>query len=223
MFIIIFYYLCANSIFLTICANILYILFLTLFLTVEIILYIFHFVYYHIWVYLPQPFIFYQLKFIYDEPGIGDDYKCLFNELIEGYDCFCLTIIKNMYCKFWEIVDFCKQLKPEKSIPINKDVIDACEPNRIKMEFVKKQIDLNAIKKLIEDGGDVNTVNDMGWTTLHFAVIDKNIDLVKFLIKHKANVKAKNSDKLPPLWYSIEQKTDDISVLLMRAGANSIY
>jgi hypothetical protein len=179
-------------------------------------------VYYHIWVYLPEPFIFYQLKFIYNKPG-SDDYKCLFNELIEGYDCFCLTIIKNMYCEFWEIVDFYKQLKPEKSITINKDVIDVCEPNCIKIEFAKTTIDLNAIKKLIEDGGDVNTVNDMGWTTLHFAVIDKNIDLVKFLIKHKANVKAKNSDNLPPLWYSIEQKTDDISALLMMAGANSIY
>jgi ankyrin repeat protein len=91
----------------------------------------------------------------------------------------------------------------------------------IQLHFKSRRIELNKIKELIELGGDVNSVNKsngLEWTILHYAVIDKNISLVKFLIEHKVNVNAKNSDGLTPLWYSINQKTRDISLLLMEAG-----
>ena len=90
----------------------------------------------------------------------------------------------------------------------------------IQLHFQSQPIELNKIKELIAIGGDVNSVNKsngLEWTILHYAVIDKNISLVKFLIKHGANVNAKNSHGLAPLWYSINQETKDISVLLMKA------
>ena len=89
----------------------------------------------------------------------------------------------------------------------------------IQLHFESKPIELNKIKELIKIGGDVNSVNKsngLEWTILHYAVIQGDISLVKFLIEHKAN--AKNSDKLTPLWYSINQSTKDISLLLMKAG-----
>ena len=91
----------------------------------------------------------------------------------------------------------------------------------IQLHFKSQPIELNKIKELLVGGGDVNSVNKsngLEWTILHYAVIDKNISLVKFLIERGANVNAKNSDGLTPLWYSINQKTRDISVLLMQAG-----
>jgi hypothetical protein len=98
------------AIFLTICANILCILFLTVATIVSTLQIVYYILFYNEVNDVVKPYILRQLELLCNKPD-NDHYQYPFNELIEDYDYFCLTIIKNMYDRFWKIVDMYKQLK----------------------------------------------------------------------------------------------------------------
>lgn len=41
---------------------------------------------------------------------------------------------------------------------------------------------------LLENGADPNFSNDRGWYPLHFAIQSQNMDIVKLLVEHGANI-----------------------------------
>jgi hypothetical protein len=81
------------------------------------------------------------------------------------------------------------------------------------------------VKKAINAGFDVNTKSEKGLTALHVAVNFGNLELVKFLLEHKAKVNVKSKDKRTPLLMLEEMEGDDDNFaeyvrLLVAAGAD---
>jgi len=57
---------------------------------------------------------------------------------------------------------------------------------------------INACKKLINAGANINTQENSGWTALHYAALENNIDIVKLLLNNNANKNIQNnSGKIP--------------------------
>jgi hypothetical protein len=95
------------AIFLTICVNILFLIVTSIVVTIQIIIYI---LFYNENNDFTKPYFLEQIELLCDKyHNDSDQYP--FDEVIKDYDIFCLTMIKNMYCRFWEIVDMYKQLK----------------------------------------------------------------------------------------------------------------
>lgn len=59
--------------------------------------------------------------------------------------------------------------------------------------------DTNQVKSLIEKGARVNATNAGGLTPLHWAAMNKNLDLIKFLVGKGANLNAKALSGATPL------------------------
>lgn len=59
--------------------------------------------------------------------------------------------------------------------------------------------DTNAFSALLENGVDINTINDSGRTALHIAVLNKKYWFVEELLKNKAKTDIKDNDGLTPM------------------------
>ncbi|CAD5115402.1 DgyrCDS4380 [Dimorphilus gyrociliatus] len=57
-----------------------------------------------------------------------------------------------------------------------KELLDASKLN-----------DSNTIKRLIDEGVDINSTHPLGWTSLHVATINKNKEVLRILLKQKAD------------------------------------
>src|SRR5215467_12389946 len=58
------------------------------------------------------------------------------------------------------------------------------------------------VRKLIEAGADVNTVDNDGTTALMHSVIESDVRMMKLLIDKRANVNTKNSQDSTALMYA---------------------
>lgn len=67
-----------------------------------------------------------------------------------------------------------------------------------------KNKNLPAVEALLNKGENVNGANAQGNTALHYAVATNNADMVKLLLKHNADMNAKNNKSWSPL--SIAEK-----------------
>lgn len=67
-----------------------------------------------------------------------------------------------------------------------------------------KNKNLPAVEALLNKGENVNGANSQGNTALHYAVATNNADMVKLLLKHNADMNAKNNKGWSPL--SIAEK-----------------
>src|SRR5204863_7082692 len=78
--------------------------------------------------------------------------------------------------------------------------------------------DHSQVRKLIEAGGDVNTVDNDGTTALMHSVIESDVKMMKLLIDKRANVNTKNSQDSTALMYA----TTNLSKtrVLLDAGAD---
>jgi cytohesin len=81
--------------------------------------------------------------------------------------------------------------------------------------------DIEAVKKYLDNGGNVNLQDEPGMTPLHHAVNSdwkgKNFEMVKLLIDRGANVKAIDDTHHTPLHWASNKETAE---LLIDAGAN---
>ena len=81
--------------------------------------------------------------------------------------------------------------------------------------------DIEAVKKYLDNGGNVNLQDEPGMTPLHHAVNSdwkgKNFEMVKLLIDRGANVKAIDDTHHTPLHCASNKETAE---LLIDAGAN---
>jgi len=88
------------------------------------------------------------------------------------------------------------------------------------------------IKKLINNGEDINKVDDNGQAPLHYAcdfstvsnVSEKeNYDIVKLLIDSGANLNVKDYSDVTPLMFVMDMYKIDIAILLTKNGADWKY
>lgn len=86
-----------------------------------------------------------------------------------------------------------------------------------------KKGDLDRVKKLIEDGHSVNTVDHNSWTPLHEACTSGNLSLVEVLISNKANVNVQGGEqRLTVLHEALidENPNENLIKLLLENGAD---
>lgn len=76
---------------------------------------------------------------------------------------------------------------------------------------------------LRKNGANINAAlqrkSAMGWTALHYAAINGNIELVKYLTKYGANVNKATAEGSTPLYLAQLGKHEEIIKLLKNAGA----
>ncbi|KAI6655168.1 Ankyrin repeat domain 40 [Oopsacas minuta] len=71
--------------------------------------------------------------------------------------------------------------------------------------------DLNAVKKVIETGVDINVANKVNkWTPLHWAVSQSNFPLVEYLIGEGADRNMENDKGQTPVQLSTSQEIDNL-------------
>ena len=61
-----------------------------------------------------------------------------------------------------------------------------------------KDNDIKTVKKLLDSGVDVNCRHRLGWNSLHTATINRNLKMMKLLIKNGADVDAKDEFSSAP-------------------------
>lgn len=74
-----------------------------------------------------------------------------------------------------------------------------------------------------ENGGDINATltgnSANGWSSLHYAAMNGDVELVNYLIKHGANVNKATAEGSTPLFLARIEGYDEIVKILKRAGA----
>lgn len=85
-----------------------------------------------------------------------------------------------------------------------------------------KSGDIDEVRELIEDGADVNRVaQDKNKShPLFFAIMSKNINMVKLLVENKANVNYQDEGGATPLMWASWSKQDEIVEYLLKNNAN---
>jgi ankyrin repeat protein len=79
--------------------------------------------------------------------------------------------------------------------------------------------DLAGVKKGVDDGGDVNTVDLKGVSPLLLAVHNSNVEMVKFLLSKKANVNASSTNS-SPVHEAVRQHSQQLLDIILSAGGN---
>eukprot|EP00731_Ephydatia_muelleri_P027331 Em0019g204a len=79
--------------------------------------------------------------------------------------------------------------------------------------------DLDTLKELYSQGGDLNQ-RDYGWNTpLHSACTEGNLQVVQFLLEHGASVHARDKFGHTPLHHALVHRHNDVIKLLVQTGA----
>jgi len=94
---------------------------------------------------------------------------------------------------------------------------------RGQLHFAADEGDLDKVKKLIEEGYDVNQFDsDLSLTPLHYAVRGEFFKVSQFLLNNGANVNAHDEEKIgeTPLGDVAATCSYEMADLLVRAGAN---
>jgi ankyrin repeat protein len=86
--------------------------------------------------------------------------------------------------------------------------------------------DLHALLNAIENGVDVNSLTDDGWTALHFAAYEEKIEIIAKILEESGKVAglqksvllAKNSDSVTPLYIANKLGGDFPSTNILLSG-----
>jgi uncharacterized protein len=82
-----------------------------------------------------------------------------------------------------------------------------------------KKGDLEHVRKLLDEGDDVNAENDNGETALLYAALKGNLEMVKLLIEREADVEARDKDGFTVLMAAASGGHLDVAGLLIEKGA----
>ena len=83
-----------------------------------------------------------------------------------------------------------------------------------------KDGDAEAVRALLDKGGDVNVSEVDGTTVLHWAVHRDHVDVTDLLIRAGANVRAKNRYGVAPLSLACLNGSEAMVAKLLQAGAD---
>ena len=83
-----------------------------------------------------------------------------------------------------------------------------------------KEDDIQTLKKLFEEGEDVNASNVIGQTALHIAALWGNVDTLEFLLLSGADMDAQNQNGQTPLHFASAKGMFKCVQLLLGAGAD---
>ncbi len=76
---------------------------------------------------------------------------------------------------------------------------------------------------LRKNGANINAaltkISAIGWTALHYAIINSDVELVKYLIKYGANVNKATGEGSTPLYLAKLNNNEEIISTLKNAGA----
>lgn len=75
------------------------------------------------------------------------------------------------------------------------------------------------VRVLIEQGADVNLVDNYGWAPLHYAAMNGNSDALSFLLAYGADKNRKAQQGESPLHWAVNNNQNETVSLLVRAGA----
>ncbi|MDT8376888.1 MAG: ankyrin repeat domain-containing protein [Mariprofundaceae bacterium] len=78
--------------------------------------------------------------------------------------------------------------------------------------------DVESLKLVLESGSDVNAVDELKNTALHYAAKHAHLDVMRFLVEHGADLNATNDRLSTPL--HLTEKNIDAIRLLLEAGAD---
>jgi ankyrin repeat protein len=81
---------------------------------------------------------------------------------------------------------------------------------------------LSVLQNAVGRGLSIDAPNEDKWTPLHFAVLARQVEVVRYLItgKAKANVNARTSTRLSPLHFAAQVGDEFIVALLIESGAD---
>jgi len=89
--------------------------------------------------------------------------------------------------------------------------------------ILSKKVSTDVMDLLLENGAEVNSAlrskSAAGWTALHFAVVNGDYDLAKYLLSHGANVNHTSNEGSTALSLARQEKYKEIISLLKEHGA----
>jgi ankyrin repeat protein len=87
----------------------------------------------------------------------------------------------------------------------------------------RRCVSVKKLKKLIDDGADVNTCNRRSYTAMHYACSTANHDLVNFLTLNNIGIDGVEFGVKSPLFMAIENKDVLLCEKLLNCGADPNY
>jgi ankyrin repeat protein len=76
---------------------------------------------------------------------------------------------------------------------------------------------VDSTKRLLDRGAQINR---KGWTPLHYAACSTEPRLLQLLLDRGADIEAASPNRTPPLMMAARYGTDDLTLLLLKHGAN---
>ena len=83
-----------------------------------------------------------------------------------------------------------------------------------------KNKDWDSVKRLIEEGADINAKDNNGLSPLFFAALFEDWDSVKTLIEFGADINTKNRTNYSPLAFAVRYKRNEMVYKLIKLGAD---
>ncbi len=80
--------------------------------------------------------------------------------------------------------------------------------------------DLETLKRLLNEGADVNVQDHEGRRALHQASSNKNVEMAQLLIKRQADVNAPDLYGFVPLHFAAQEYAIDLAKLFLKNGAS---
>jgi len=90
----------------------------------------------------------------------------------------------------------------------------------VTLERIVYDNDLEALKKEIENGTDVNLQNYYGWTPLHIAIRRDRRDMVAYLLEQGADINRVDGVGWTPLMEAVMDDMPELCALLIEKGAD---
>ena len=88
------------------------------------------------------------------------------------------------------------------------------------LEKIVYDNDLEALKKEIENGMDINLQNKYGWTPLHVAIRRDRRDMVAYLLEQGADIDRVDGVGWTPLMEAVMDDMPELCAFLLEKGAD---
>jgi hypothetical protein len=105
-------------------------------------------------------------------------------------------------------------------ITISNKSIYAQEESNLQLLKAATDGNIKIVTSLLEEGVDINTKNNLGWTPLHAAIWNHRDNVAEMLIDKGADINAKDDKGRTPLHFAVEKAKKNIVELLIAKGAD---